>query len=84
MLIVCADELMSAEDERKDKQALRASAASIKVRSWKELIHMLLWYIQLSSELSLGSLDYLLTQMDFLNDATKGMLPRQHILLHLA
>jgi hypothetical protein len=34
MLTVCVRELMSDEDKKKDKQVLRDSAASMKVRSW--------------------------------------------------
>jgi hypothetical protein len=39
MLTICARELMSDKDEKKYKQALRDSAASVKLRSWIEFSH---------------------------------------------
>jgi hypothetical protein len=83
MLTICARELMSDKDEKKYKQALRDSAASVKLRSWIEFSHMLLRYLQFSSESPLGCVDYLFARMEFQNDALKGILPHWHILLRL-
>jgi hypothetical protein len=83
MLIICARELMSDEDEKKYKQALRDSAASVKLRSWIEFSQMFLQHLQFSSESPLGCVDYLFARMEFQNDALKGILPHWHILLCL-
>ena len=74
---------MSDKDEKKYKQALRDSAASITLRSWIEFSHMFLPYLQFSSESPLGCVDYLFARMKFQNDALKGILPHWHILLCL-
>jgi hypothetical protein len=74
---------MSDKDEKKYKQALRDSAASIKLRSWIEFSHMFLLYLQFCSESPLGCVDYLCARMEFQNDALKGILPHWHILLRL-